>query len=308
MDNACRNCPALCESRTNVVHGYGDVAADFVFVEESPGRAADEAGVPIARVSAGNFDRSATGTDAVVDGTEHRESHKSGDGTGQTLRQILERIGLVAENCADENESGSPSPSRIRCDRESEPEFEAGEGDESESGSETETVDGSASDAGSGKGYESESASTAVRPSRTESSSAADPAAQSAGPPMHPTLDNAFLTALTRCRHPERPPTDDEIANCDPFLTAEIRSINPELIIPVGTRALTEIGREFTTARASTLDIESVHATTIRGRGFEILPMKEPMTASATAIDDWIDHFRSVTDGDYRQTKGRSSR
>ncbi|MFC6769593.1 uracil-DNA glycosylase, partial [Natrinema soli] len=46
MDEECRNCPALCETRTQVVHGYGDVGADFLFVGERPTAHADEAGVP----------------------------------------------------------------------------------------------------------------------------------------------------------------------------------------------------------------------------------------------------------------------
>ncbi len=39
--------PALCETRTQVVHGYGDVGADFLFVGERPSAAADDVGVPL---------------------------------------------------------------------------------------------------------------------------------------------------------------------------------------------------------------------------------------------------------------------
>ena len=46
MDEDCRNCPNLCDARTNVVHGYGDVGADFLFVGEAPGEGPDRTGVP----------------------------------------------------------------------------------------------------------------------------------------------------------------------------------------------------------------------------------------------------------------------
>ena len=43
MDEDCRNCPGLCDVRERVVHGYGDVGADFVFVGESPSAASEAA-------------------------------------------------------------------------------------------------------------------------------------------------------------------------------------------------------------------------------------------------------------------------
>ncbi len=36
MDEECQNCPALCETRENVVHGYGDVGAEFIVLGDSP--------------------------------------------------------------------------------------------------------------------------------------------------------------------------------------------------------------------------------------------------------------------------------
>ena len=64
MDEECRNCPALCETRTQVVHGYGDVAADFLFVGERPTASADELGVPFASPGPS---ASADGSDAELE-------------------------------------------------------------------------------------------------------------------------------------------------------------------------------------------------------------------------------------------------
>ncbi|SEV96243.1 uracil-DNA glycosylase, family 4 [Natrinema salifodinae] len=200
MDEECQNCPALCETRTQVVHGYGDVGADFLFVGERPTARADEAGVPFA--GAGGSD---------------------GDGG---LRRMLERLGL--------------------CDVTS--------------------------------------------------------------PADEPALENVYLTNLTRCRDPERRPTDEEVGNCEPYLNAEIRMINPEILVPVGERALAELGVEYTTTPADELSLPDDHATRIRGRGFELVPMIDPHEQSADQSQAWLEAFATLMASDYRQTKGRRER
>jgi uracil-DNA glycosylase family 4 len=196
MDEACRNCPALCETRSRVVHGYGDVAADFAFVGESPGDGADRTGVPFA-----------------------------GDADGE-LHEMLDALGLVESD---------------------------GDGD-------------------------------------------------------RPAVDGVYLTYLARCRDPDRPPTDEEVRNCEPYLDAELRMINPEVIVPVGQRPLEELALEYTTTSPGAFDVEAEHATTVRGRGFEILPMLPPAHQSPADTDAFLEHFSALMDRDYRQTKGRRGR
>jgi len=198
MDEDCRNCPALCDSRRQVVHGYGDVGAEILAVGLRPGPGADATGVPFI-----------------------------GDAAGRRFQGILGDLGL------------SRSP-----------------------------------------------------PDAAE-----------------PELRNVYLTLLTRCRHPERPPTGTEAANCEPFLNAEIRMINPELIVPVGGRVLSALATEYTTRRPDSFDIDAAHATTVRGRGFELLPMKRPADQTDAEAAAFVEHVRSnVFSRDYRQTKGRRSR
>ncbi|WP_414652074.1 uracil-DNA glycosylase [Haloplanus sp.] len=196
MDPDCRNCPDLCDERTNVVHGYGDVGADFLFVGGRPGPGADRTGVPF-----------------------------TGDPAGERLQRILGELGFAA----------SPPD----ADR--------------------------------------------------------------------PELDDAYLTYLTRCRHPDRGPTDEEVSTCDPYLTADLRMINPEIIVPIGTRALRGIAVEHTTRDAESLDAAESHATTIRGRGFELVPMRTLDDQTDAETEAFIEHVgESVLSRDYRQTKGRS--
>ena len=195
MDEECQNCPALCESRETVVHGYGDVGAEFVVLGESPAAGTDESGIPF---------------------TDERE---------RELLDILAAVDMVADPDAAE-----------------------------------------------------------------------------------PELKNTFLTYVTRCRHPDRPATDDEVLNCEPYLNSEIRMINPEILLPVGQAALEALAFEYTTLSEDELDIAERHATTIRGRGFEILPMIPPADQTDDQRTAFLDHFSDLLGQDYRQTKGRRSR
>ncbi|MFB6303471.1 MAG: uracil-DNA glycosylase family protein [Haloferacaceae archaeon] len=198
MDADCRNCPALADCRERVVHGYGDVGADFLFVGESPSAGAERTGVPF-----------------------------TGDAAGERLQTILGDLGL------------SRSP-----------------------------------------------------PDATA-----------------PDLQNAYLTHLTRCRHPDRSATPAEVGNCEPFLDAEVRSINPELLVPVGERAFAALIEAYATLSPDDVDVADAHATTVRGRGFELLPMRSLGEQTDAETAAFVEHVaESVLGRDYRQTKGRRSR
>jgi uracil-DNA glycosylase family 4 len=124
-----------------------------------------------------------------------------------------------------------------------------------------------------------------------------------------PDLQNAFITYLTRCRHPERAPTDEEIRTCEPYLNAELRMINPEIIVPIGQRTLDALAIDYTMNRPGDVDVAEAHATTIRGRGFELVPMIALDEQTDEETRAFIDHFlENVFTRDYRQTKGRRSR
>lgn len=194
MDEDCQNCPALVESRTQVVHGYGDPTADVVILGTAPTAGADRTGVPF-----------------------------TGDETGEVIQEILGDLGL------------SDSP-----------------------------------------------------PDSTE-----------------PDLNDVYLTYVTRCHHPDRAATNEERRNCEGYRTAELRRINPELIVAVGQGALEALAFEYTMKSADELDVTAGHATTIQGRGFEILPMIEPAAASEDDLAAFREHVADELDRDYRQTKGQ---
>ena len=198
MDEQCTNCPGLCDVRENVVHGYGDVGGEFLFVAERPHAGADETGIPF-----------------------------TGDAAGERLQWILTELGF-----------GRSDPDAAE-----------------------------------------------------------------------PDIQNALCTYLTRCRHPDRSPTDEEIDTCEPYLNAEIRMMNPQIIIPIGQRVIESLAMEYTTQSPESFDIDEVHATTVRGRGFELVPMIELERQTDADSEAFIDHMQeSVFSRDYRQTKGRRSR
>jgi uracil-DNA glycosylase family 4 len=197
MDEACRNCPDLCETRSELVHGYGDVGADFIVIGEAPSDGPDRTGRPF-----------------------------TGDSAGEQLQEILRSLGFV-DSAADSDELD---------------------------------------------------------------------------------VTNVYLTYLTRCRHPDRQPTDEEVHNCEGFITAEVRMINPEIIVPIGQRVLEALALEYTTTAPEEFDIERDHATTIRGRGFELVPMLPVETQSDEQRAAFREHVSELLGRDYRQTKGRRER
>ncbi|MFB6173723.1 MAG: uracil-DNA glycosylase family protein [Halobacteriales archaeon] len=129
----------------------------------------------------------------------------------------------------------------------------------------------------------------------------------SASPPdaAEPALENTYLTYLARCRHPERPATEGEVRTCDPYLTAEVRMINPEVLLAVGERALRRLALEHTTRDADALDVASEHANEIRGRGIDLVATLDPADWTDGRREALLDALGTLLDRDYRQTKGR---
>jgi uracil-DNA glycosylase family 4 len=112
---------------------------------------------------------------------------------------------------------------------------------------------------------------------------------------------NCFTSYLHMAPTPEgRTPTEREYARMEPFFDAELRAIAAHVLVPVGARAIEHVLREYT-AKLGRIDPETAHAEEVRGRGFLVVPVREPAeweegdaAALAAVLDD-------VTAGDYRQ-------
>ncbi len=126
------------------------------------------------------------------------------------------------------------------------------------------------------------------------------------GPAVRPDLENCFWSYVHMCCLPGgRPPTEAEYADCERYFDAELRAINAHVLLPVGERATDHVLRAYTTQRDRLeLDMASLHATEIRGRGFMVVPIREPTDWVDSDRDRLVSRLEAILGRDYRQTKG----
>ncbi|WP_255149627.1 uracil-DNA glycosylase family protein [Halorarius halobius] len=119
-----------------------------------------------------------------------------------------------------------------------------------------------------------------------------------------PDAENLYLSYA----HPkvtDGPPTDAGFADMERFLDAELRAINAHILLPVGDRALDYCLREHTSlARKLPSDAAALHARQVRGRGFLVVPVRDPEEWEAGDRERLLGTLRAILDSDYRQTKG----
>ncbi|MHC3437331.1 uracil-DNA glycosylase family protein [Natrialbaceae archaeon A-gly3] len=130
------------------------------------------------------------------------------------------------------------------------------------------------------------------------------------GPPDRPTFENLFASYLHLCSVPDgHIPTAREYADLEPYFDAELRAINAHILMPVGEQATDHVLSEYT-AQRHRLDLEmaDLHARQIRGRGFLVVPIKEPTAWTEGDEDEIVSTLETILESDYRQTKGVATR
>jgi uracil-DNA glycosylase len=91
-----------------------------------------------------------------------------------------------------------------------------------------------------------------------------------------------YMAAVCRCfpgKNPkggDRVPSDEEIANCRPWLEREVELLRPQLIVPVGRLAI----EQFLPVRPLVDQIGKVHRTTVAAREVDVIPLPHPSGAS----------------------------
>ncbi|QSW99068.1 uracil-DNA glycosylase family protein [Haloterrigena alkaliphila] len=130
------------------------------------------------------------------------------------------------------------------------------------------------------------------------------------GPTDRPTLENLYCSYVHMCCPPEgETPTEEEYAILERFFDAELRAINAHILLPVGERATDHVLREYTTQRGRLdLDMAALHASEIRGRGFLVVPIREPTEWEDTDREALVARLEAILGRDYRQTKGVATR
>lgn len=119
-----------------------------------------------------------------------------------------------------------------------------------------------------------------------------------------PTVSNLFASYLYACCLPDgQSPTEAGYADMEPFFDAELRAIAAHVLLPVGERATAHVLHEYT-ARAAHIDrgMESLHATQLKGRGFLVVPIRDPANWEANDGDRLRDELSALLASDYRQT------
>ena len=94
--------------------------------------------------------------------------------------------------------------------------------------------------------------------------------------------DNVYMAAVCRCfpgKNPkggDRVPSEDEVANCAPWLEGELEICRPDLIIPVGKLAIAKFLPEAPLAET----IGRKHVWEHGARAIDVIPLPHPSGAS----------------------------
>lgn len=114
-----------------------------------------------------------------------------------------------------------------------------------------------------------------------------------------PRVRNLFASYLHASVPPASGPTPETDARLEPFFDAELRAIAAHVLLPVGDRAVAHVLREFTThPPAAAADL---HATELRGRGFLVVPVRDPAAWEDGDADALRAALERVLALDYRQ-------
>lgn len=112
-----------------------------------------------------------------------------------------------------------------------------------------------------------------------------------------PELANCYLSYLRLS-----PGDPDDLER---YIDAELRALNAHILLPVGDKALSYVLSQFTTqAKRVPADSAGLHASEIRGRGFLVVPVREPVEWEPGDESALVERLEALLNSDYRQTKG----
>lgn len=120
-----------------------------------------------------------------------------------------------------------------------------------------------------------------------------------------PAYENLFSNYLYMCCPDGEKPKQAEYDRLERYFDAELRAINAHILLPVGERATAHVLEEYTTlAHKLNGDVPSLHASEVRGRGFMVIPVREPADWTGNDRNALVEKLESILASDYRQTKG----
>lgn len=121
-----------------------------------------------------------------------------------------------------------------------------------------------------------------------------------------PTVSNLFLSYLHMCAPTgEGAPPASSYARLDRYFDAELRAVNAHVLLPVGRRASDQVIETHSTQfHKVPTRMDHRHAIEVRGRGFLVIPIRDPADWTGTDRRRLIARLRQILASDYRQTKG----
>lgn len=125
-----------------------------------------------------------------------------------------------------------------------------------------------------------------------------------------PEVANLFLDYIHMCGCPDgEDPTPASYQRLERYFDAEIRAVNAHILLPVGKRATDRIIGEYTTQLSKVpREMDARHTLEVRGRGFLVIPIKDPTHWQAHDREQLVSRLNQILDSDYRQTKGVATR
>lgn len=125
-----------------------------------------------------------------------------------------------------------------------------------------------------------------------------------------PDFSNLFASYICMCvPRAGMEPTDRDYAHLERFFDSELRAINAHILMPVGERATQQVLAEYTVqSHRLNIEMESIHAMDIRGRGFMVVPIRDPSEWTPGDRERLVSKLQAILDSDYRQTKGVARR
>jgi len=121
---------------------------------------------------------------------------------------------------------------------------------------------------------------------------------ESVGTP--PVVDRTYLSYRYMCP-PEGVPTAADYAAHEPLFDAELRAITAHVLLPVGVRATAHILGNMSARSASDIDMDALHATEIKGSGWLIVPIRDPVEWTDDDEAALVAALEALLERDYRQ-------
>jgi uracil-DNA glycosylase len=118
-----------------------------------------------------------------------------------------------------------------------------------------------------------------------------------------PIVDSTFLSYLHMCvPNPGGTPAEPEYTDMERFFDAELRAIAAHVLFPVGQRATSHVLEQYTAqAWKTTVDMDKLHGTEIRGSGWLVIPIKEPAEWTDADYERLVDSISTLRSTDFRR-------